>query len=404
MVSDRVPGRAGSAILERDPAYTAKLPDPRGDASVELRYLDDEGRYMVMNMGPQHPSTHGVLRVVLTLEGETVVHAEPDIGFMHRNWEKQVEYRTYAMNVPFADRNDYVAPFHNERLICEAVERLLGVEVPERARWLRLALCEMERIASHALWLGTMGLDLGAVTPFLHVWRDRERYYGLVQMLTGGRLFPQFMRIGGLRNDTPDGWVEGALAWLEHMENEAWPDYVRLLFENEFYVRRVKGVGPVTAEQAVAWQASGPVLRACGVAHDLRASDGGVPYRELDFRPVVEEGGDVYARNQVRVREMLESIRLAREALKNLPDGPVMAKLPRALRPQGEVYHEIESPRGIIGLYLVAAGDVMPYRAHWRSPCFVHLQLLPIMARGQLLADLTAIIGSLDIVLCEVDR
>ncbi|QIA27222.1 NADH-quinone oxidoreductase subunit D [Thermaerobacter sp. PB12/4term] len=403
-MADKVPGRAGSPLLERDPAYTASLPDPRGDARVELRYLDDEGQHMVLSMGPQHPSTHGVLRVVLTLEGETIVHAEPDIGFMHRNWEKQAEYRTYAMNVPFADRNDYIAPFHNERLICEAIERLLGVEVPERARWLRLALCEMERIASHVLWAGTMGLDLGAVTPFLFAWRDREMYYMLVQELSGGRLFPQFMRIGGLRNDTADGWVERALAWLDHMEREAWPEYVKLLFDNEMYVRRTRGIGVLAPRQAVSWQASGPVLRGCGVPRDLRASDQGVPYRELGFRPVVAEGGDVWARNQVRIQEILESVRLAREALRRLPGGPVMAKLPRALRPTGEIYHEIESPRGVIGLYLVAGGDVMPYRAHWRSPCFVHLQLLPLMARGHLVADMTAIIGSIDIVLCEVDR
>lgn len=371
-------------------------------------YMDEHGgdrKRMLINFGPQHPSTHGVLRVLLTLEGETVVDAQPDIGYLHRNWEKIVEGWTYPMVIPFSDRNDYLAAIANEQAVVGAIEKLMEVEVPERGQYLRLLVFELQRITSHLIWFGTFAMDMGATTAFLHAFRERERCYSLFEEITGARLLYNYLRIGGLRNDVPDAWLQKLEKFLDDFENEAYPSYWDLVINNEIFVRRTKGIGVITPEQAIAYGASGPVLRGSGIRWDLRRSDPFLPYDEFEFDIPVGENGDAYDRAIVRMKEMAESVKIIRQVLKRLPDGPVMAKLPRALRPpKGEVYNRVESPRGEIGVYLISDGKPNPYRIKWRSPCFTHLMLLPEMSRGHLVADLVTCIGSIDIVLGEVDR
>lgn len=367
--------------------------------------LEGERRNMLINFGPQHPSTHGVLRVLLTVEGETVIDAQPDIGYLHRNWEKIVEGWTFPMVVPFSDRNDYLAAIANEQAVVSAVERLMEIDVPERAKYLRLLVFELQRIASHLMAVGTFGMDMGAVTPFLYAWRDREKIYSLFEELTGARMLYNYLRIGGLRNDVPDGWLQRLEEFLDYFENQAYPQYWDVLLKNEIFIRRTKGVAVLSKEDAIAYGASGPVLRGSGIKWDLRKQDPFLPYDKIEFDVPVGENGDAYDRTIVRAREMKESIKIIRQVLKLLPDGPVMAKMPRALRPpKGHVISRTESPRGEIGVYLVSDGKPNPYRIKWRAPSFVHLQLLPLISRGHLIADLVVCIGSLDVVLGEVDR
>lgn len=360
---------------------------------------------MTINFGPQHPSTHGVLRVLLTVEGERIIDAQPDIGYLHRNWEKIVEGWTYPMVIPFSDRNDYLAAIANEQAITGAIETLLEVELPERAQLLRILVFELQRITSHLIWFGTFGMDSGAVTPFLLAFRDREKCYTLFEKLTGTRLLYNYLRLGGLRNDVPPGWLDELTDFLNQFEEESLPQFTNLLIKSEIFINRVKDVGYISPEDAIAWGASGPVLRGSGINWDMRKNDPFLPYDQFEFDVAVEEGGDAYARCLVRVREMSESVRIIRQVIDRLEDGPVMAKMPRAIRPpKGEVYHRVESPRGEIGVYLVSDGKTNPYRIHWRPPGLMHLQMLPMMAKDQLLADLVIIIGSIDIVLGEVDR
>jgi len=364
-----------------------------------------ERRRMLVNFGPQHPSTHGVLRVLLTLEGETVIDAQPDIGYLHRNWEKIVEGWTYAMVVPFSDRNDYLAAICNEQAVVGAVERLMGIEVPERGQFLRVLVFELQRLTSHLIWFGTFAMDMGATTAFLHAFRERERCYSLFEEITGARLLYNYLRIGGLRNDVPDSWLKKLEQFLDDFEKEAYPSYWDLVINNEIFRVRTKGIGVITPEQAIAYGASGPVLRGSGIRWDLRKVDPFLPYDQFEFDIPVGTNGDAYDRAIVRMKEMMESVKIIRQVMKRLPDGPVMAKLPRALRPpKGQVYNRVESPRGEVGVYLISDGGTGPYRIKWRSPCFTHLMLLPVMARGHLVADLVTCIGSIDIVLGEVDR
>ena len=367
--------------------------------------LEGERRRMLINFGPQHPSTHGVLRVLLTVEGETILDAQPDIGYLHRNWEKIVEGWTYPMVIPFSDRNDYLAAICNEQAVVGAMEKLLEIEVPERAQYLRVLVFELQRLTSHLLWYGAFGLDIGATTPFLHAFRDRERCYSLFEEITGARLLYNYLRIGGLRNDVPDSWLEKLSRFLDDFERNSYPAYWDLLINNEIFIRRTKGVGVITPEQAIAYGASGPVLRGSGIKWDLRRADPFLPYDKFEFDIPVGENGDAYDRAVVRMKEMLESIKIMRQVMNRLPDGPVMGKVPRVIRPpKGQVYNRVESPRGEVGVYLISDGKPNPYRIKWRSPCFTHLMLLPEMSRGHLVADLVICIGSLDIVLGEVDR
>lgn len=372
---------------------------------IAEKELEAGRRNMLINFGPQHPSTHGVLRVLLTVEGETILDAQPDIGYLHRNWEKIVEGWTYPMVIPLSDRNDYLAALANEKAVVDAIERLMEIEVPERARYLRLLVFELQRILSHLMAVGTFAMDLGAVTPFLYAWREREMIYALMEELTGARMLYNYFRIGGLRNDVPDGWFKKLENFLDYFENEAYPTYWDLVLKNDIFIRRTKGIAVLSPENAIAYGASGPVLRGSGIKWDLRTQDTSLPYDKVEFDIPVGENGDAYDRTLCRAREMKESVRIIRQVLKLIPDGPVMAKLPRALRPpKGHVFTRTESPRGEIGVYLISDGKPNPYRIKWRAPSFVHLQLLPLLAKGHLIADLVVCIGSLDVVLGEVDR
>jgi len=370
----------------------------------ELRKLPDGTKEMVLSMGPQHPSTHGVLRLEVRLDGEQVVSVQPDIGYLHRSWEKIVETWTYPQIVPFSDRNDYLAGTHNEHVVCLAVERLMGIEVPRRGEYIRVIMSELQRIASHLLWFGTFCLDLGATSPFLWAFREREKVYNLFEMVTGGRLFPQFFRLGGVRNDFPPGFHRMVDRYLHDIERSV-TEWQEFLDRNPIFRSRTRGIGLLPADQALSYGCSGPMLRASGIRWDVRRADPYSVYPELDFEVPVESDGDVYARYRVRMREIFESIRIVRQALEGLPEGDFLAPSPRAFRPpEGEIYVHVESPRGELGVYLVSDGSKQPWRLKWRSPCFSNLHAVVAMAPGHMLADLVAIVGSIDIVLGEVDR
>jgi len=380
----------------------------------------EQTRELLINMGPQHPSTHGVLRVLLKLDGETITWAEPDIGYLHRCFEKLSESKTYPQVIPYTDRTDYLSAITNEHAFCLAVEKLMGIEVPERAEYIRVMMAELQRICSHLLGLGAMALDLGAVTGFLYAWRDREKIYSLFERITGGRMLYNYLRIGGVRNDLPEGIIgtprdgrdkadKTIWGFINYFESYVLPEWDDLLTNNRIFQWRTQGVAPLPSEVAIAYGASGPVLRASGVKWDLRKN---VPYSiydrfEFDI-PVGKENGDCFDRWVVRVEEMRQSARIVKQALQWLAENPgdyIAPKLPRVLKPpKGEVYIRYEGSRGEVGVHLVSDGSANPYKVKWRSPCFTHLQLLPVLAPGHKLADMIAIIGSIDIVLGEVDR
>jgi NADH-quinone oxidoreductase subunit D len=377
-------------------------PPPADDPAGQT---DPEGRLMTINMGPQHPSTHGVLRLIVTLDGEIVVKVVPDIGFLHRNFEKIVEGWAYPGIVPFSDRNDYLGAITNEVAVCLAVEKLAEIEVPPRAVHLRVLFCELQRILSHILFVGTFGLDLGAFTPFMYAWREREWGYTLMEKATGARMLYAYNRLGGLRNDVSEAWLRELERFLDYMERQAWPEYMGLLIDNEIFRERTIGVGKLTPEQAIAWGASGPVLRATGVAWDLRKAAPYLSYDQFEFDVPTGKNGDTYDSAMVRMLEIKESIRIIRQVLRILPDGPVLAKVRPTLRPRpGDYYSRVEGPRGEVGVFLVSDGSGKPYRLKWRAPSFCHLQLLPLMAEGAKVADLIAAVGSLDVIMGEVDR
>ena len=358
---------------------------------------------LFVNMGPQHPSTHGVLRLMLRVDGERVLSLKPDIGYLHRCFEKIAERRSVPMVVPYCDRTDYLAAITSEWAYVMAAEKLMGVEVPERAEYIRVIVGELQRIASHLLWFGTFALDLGATTAFLYSFRERESLFDIFQKLTGARMLYNYLRVGGVRNDLYEGFEDDVLRFLDLLE-EKLIEYNNLLTGNRIFETRTKGVGVITKEQAIGYGASGPVLRGSGVPHDLRKADPYSVYDRFEFNIPVGEHGDVYSRFVVRMQEFYESIRIIRQAIKSLPGGPWLGDVPRRMKLVGDVYTRIESPRGEVGVYLVGDGSDQPYRCHYRSPCFVHLQLLEPMGVGHLIADMVAIIGSIDIVMGEVDR
>ncbi|MFS8664308.1 MAG: NADH-quinone oxidoreductase subunit D [Limnochordales bacterium] len=354
-------------------------------------------------MGPQHPSTHGVLRLKLRVDGERVLGLEPDIGYLHRCFEKIAERRQVTMVIPYTDRTDYLAAITSEWAYVMAAEKLMGVEVPERAEYIRVIVGEMQRLASHLLWFGTFALDLGATTAFLYAFRERESLFDIFQKLTGARMLYNYLRVGGVRNDLYDGFADDLLRFLDVLEDKL-REYNNLLTGNRIFETRTKGVGVITAEQAIAYGASGPVLRGSGVPYDLRKVDPYSVYDRFEFGVPVGEHGDVYSRYVVRMQEFYESIKIIRQALRDIPDGPWLGDVPRRMKLNGDAYARVESPRGEVGVYLVGDGTDQPYRCHYRSPCFVHLQLLEPMGVGHLIADMVAIIGSIDIVMGEVDR
>lgn len=383
-----------------DVLTTEQVAPDGGSPDVEAGYRTED---LLVNMGPQHPSTHGVLRVILKLDGEQVVDAEGDVGYLHRCFEKIAEKRPLNQVIPYTDRTDYLAAISDELCFVLAVEKLLEVEVPERATYIRFIMSELQRIASHLIWFGAFALDLGATTAFLYAWRERERLLDIFEAVTGARMLYNYLRIGGVRNDIFDGFQNAVEHFLSDLE-EKLEDYHKLITGSAIFESRTKGVGPLSPELAVAYGASGPVLRASGVSYDLRRDDPYLVYDRYDFHVPVGKNGDCYDRYIVRLEEMRESIKLVRLGMRDLPGGEILGKVPRRIKLSGDVYSRIESPRGEVGCYLVGDGTDQAYRLKWRSPCFVHLQLLGPLGRGGLVADLVANIGSLDIVMGEVDR
>jgi len=387
---------------------------------------------MLLNVGPQHPSTHGVLRVLVELDGELIVRADPDIGYLHRGIEKMCEYRTYHKCLPLMNRLDYLAGEVNNLGFCLAVEKLLGVEIPKRAQYIRVMLAEFTRIASHLFWLGTHGHDLGAMTPLFYAFREREKVMDLCEMVAGARMFPLYLRIGGLAADLPEGFLPAAWEFVKTFP-ERWHDYDNLLTKNEIWLARTKDVGVMTRDEVLDWGWSGPMARGSGVDWDLRRDNPYSSYEEFEFEVPLGVNGDTFHRYWVRMREMLQSNRIIAQALEKIeqtPPGDIKCADPRVSLPpkervyteiealihhfliiqegikppQGEVYQAIEAPKGEMGFFVVSDGGPQPFRVKVRAPSFVVLASLDKLSRGRLLADMIALIGTMDIVLADVDR
>lgn len=384
---------------------------------------------MTINMGPQHPSTHGVLRLVLELDGETVVKSTPHIGFLHRGIEKLAEHKTYHQVITLTDRLDYLAPMSNNLGYALAVEKLLDIEAPKRSQYIRIILCELTRISSHLLWLATHALDIGAMTVFFYCFRERETLNDIFEMVTGARMNLSYVRIGGVARDLPDGFVEKAREFVNVFPGRL-REYETLLTKNKIWLMRTKDVGVISAEDAINYGLSGPSIRGSGVKWDIRKSEPYSSYNEMDFIVPVGKNGDVYDRYLVRIEEMRQSNEIVRQAVDTLPKGEFIADIPDVALPQkenlkksmeslihhfkivtdgicppvGEVYVCVEAPKGELGYYVVSDGTKNPYRIKIRPPSFVNLEGLQKMIEGRLLADVVAVIGSLDIVLGEIDR
>jgi NADH-quinone oxidoreductase subunit D len=368
----------------------------------ETTYLD--ANELLINMGPQHPATHGVLRVKLKLDGERVLGSECVIGYLHRGVEKIAENRTYAQFAPYTDRMDYVAAVTNGMGYVEAVEKLLGVEIPPRAQYTRMVLAELQRLASHLLWLGTHALDLGAMTPVFYTFREREEILKIFEKYCGARLTTHAFRIGGLQYDLYDGFEQDCLKFCDYLLPKI-DEYEQLLTKNRIWINRTRGVGVLSAQDAVAYGVTGPVLRGSGVKWDIRKVQPYEAYDKVEFDVPIGQHGDTYDRYIVRIQEMRQAVRIIRQCVERLAPGPIFGKVGKVIKPPvGEVYHSIEAPKGELGYFVVSDGTTNPYRVRVRPPSFVNLQALDIMVRGHLIADVVAVIGTLDIVLGEVDR
>jgi NADH-quinone oxidoreductase subunit D len=388
-----------------------------------------QDRTMILNMGPQHPSTHGVLRVLLEIDGETIVRLMPDIGFLHTGIEKTCEAKFYQQVVPLTDRIDYLCPMTNNLCYVLAVEKLLGLEIPPKAQWLRVLLNELTRINSHLVWLGTHAMDIGALTVFLYCFREREEVLKMFEMISGQRMMTSYFRVGGVALEPPLGFFDRVRDFAGYFPEKV-DEYENLLTGNPIWKMRTKGVARMTAEDALALGATGPTLRGSGVDFDLRRDMPYSSYEKFQFKVPVSQEGDVFARYMCRVQELRESTAIVRQALDGMPEGPTKADAPGIVLPDrekmktqmesliyhfkiitegfavpaGEVYQAVESPRGEMGYYIVSDGTAKPYRVHMRSACFANLQTLSKMCEGHLLADVVAAIGSIDIVLGEIDR
>jgi NADH-quinone oxidoreductase subunit D len=359
---------------------------------------------LVLNMGPQHPSTHGVLRVILKLDGEKVLGTDCVIGYLHRGVEKIAENRTYAQFNPYVDRMDYVASVSNGLGYCLAVEKLLNIEAPPRAQAVRVILTELNRIASHLVWLGTHALDIGAITPVFYCFREREEALKIIEKYCGARLTTHAFRIGGLQYETYDGFEKDCEVFCDWFAPKV-DEYEELLSGNRIWVGRLENVGVLSAGECKEFGVTGPVLRASGVKWDLRKAQPYSGYDKYDFDIPTRERGDTYDRYVVRMQEMRQSARIIRQAAAAIPTGPIMAKVAKVIKPPvGEAYVSIEAPKGELGYYVVSDGSTQPYRVRVRPPSYVNLQALDRMVRGGLIADVVAIIGTLDIVLGEIDR
>ena len=384
---------------------------------------------MTLSMGPQHPSTHGVLRLELILDGEMVIKTIPDIGYLHTGMEKLFEYKKYQQGIVITDRMDYLNPLGNNLAYVMAAEKLLGLEIPERAQVIRVMMCELQRIASHMVWLGTHALDIGAMSPFFYAFRQREKILNLIEAASGGRMTPSYFRIGGLMMDLPAGFERRVKQFLEDFP-AALDIFDTLVTSNTLWQSRTKDIGVITAEEAIDWGLTGPCLRGSGVNLDLRRDNPYSGYETYDFEIPVEPSGDVWGRFMVRMRELRESYKIVRQTLERLKPGPTKADAPKVVLPdrddmrkhmdslihhflivaegfnipEGEVYFPIEGSKGELGVYMKSNGGPKPDRVHFRGPSFVNLSALPVMSEGEMVADVVAIIGSLDIVLGEIDR
>jgi len=386
-------------------------------------------QHMVLNMGPQHPSTHGVLRLVLEIDGEIVVRLYPEIGYLHTGIEKTCEAKFYQQVVPLTDRVDYLGPMANNLCYCLAIEKLLQLEIPERAQWIRVMLTELTRLNSHLIWLGTHAMDIGALTVFLYTFREREEILRIFEMVSGQRMMTSYFRIGGLAMDPPLGLFERIQAFIKTFPEKI-DEYSNLLTGNPIFFRRLKGVGHLSKEDAIALGVTGPVMRASGIDFDLRRDMPYCGYEKFQFQVPVSNDCDVWARYLLRLEEMRQSTKIIQQTLDGLPPGPIKANAPKIVLPDreamktqmeslihhfkivtegfavpaGEVYQGIESGHGQMGYYVVSDGTAKPYRVHMRYPSFATLQALEVMCKGRMLADVVAVIGSIDIVLGEIDR
>jgi NADH-quinone oxidoreductase subunit D len=386
-------------------------------------------RRMTLNMGPQHPSTHGVLRIVLELEGETIISSEPDIGFLHTGIEKECEQKTWQQVVTLTDRVDYLANLSNNLVYALAAEKLLQIEIPPRAQWLRVMMTELSRLNSHLVWLGTHALDIGAMSVFFYCFREREDVLRILEKFSGQRMMGSYIRIGGLALEPPRGWQEVVGKFIRQFPSRV-DQYEELLDTNPIWTRRTKGVGFISLEDMLEWGITGPMLRAAGLALDARKTEPYSSYEKFDFNVPTRTENDVYARYRVRLEEMRESAKIIKQALEGMPEGPWQADAPHVVLPDrekmktqmesliyhfkivtegfrvpaGEVYQVVESPRGEIAYYAVSDGTSKPYRIHMRTPSFGNLQGLPPMLNGILIADSIAALGSMDFVLGDTDR
>ncbi|MCC6649629.1 MAG: NADH dehydrogenase (quinone) subunit D [Candidatus Eisenbacteria bacterium] len=388
---------------------------------------------MTINMGPQHPSTHGVLRVALELDGETIVACKPIIGYLHTGMEKQAEYKTYTQSIPQTDRMDYISPMSNNLAFCLAAEKILGVEPPARVQAIRVLLAELTRISSHAVWMGTHAIDIGALTVFWYTFREREKVLSIYDHVAGARMTSSYFRVGGLSRDIPEGFLDRCEKFVDEMPAHI-DEYESLLTKNPIWIARTQGVALLSAKDAVAWGVTGPSLRGSGVNYDIRKAEPYSGYDTYQFDVPVGRDGDAYSRYVVRCAEMRESVKIAKQAIQRIRElgefGPYRVRdfkyvLPpkeevktsmEALihhfkivahgffPPVGEAYSAVEAPKGELGFYMVSDGSPRPWRMKVRSPSFINLQALPLMVQGRMIADVIAAIGSIDIVLGEVDR
>ena len=398
-------------------------------ASAVVEPVAGEEKTLILNMGPQHPSTHGVLRLVLEIDGETIVRLTPEIGYLHTGIEKTCEAKFYQQVVPLTDRIDYLCPMTNNLAYCLAVEKLLGLEIPPKAQWMRVMMNELTRINSHLVWLGTHAMDLGAMTVFLYCFREREDILRLFEMVSGQRMMTSYFRIGGLALEPPLGFFEKVKSFADRFPGNV-DEYEGLLTGNPIFLMRVKGVAYLSTEDAIAMGATGPTLRGSGVDIDLRRDAPYSGYENFKFKVPVSTEGDVWARYVCRVQELRESIGIVQQALAGMPEGPTKADAPKVVLPDrekmktqmealiyhfkiitegftvpaGEVYQAVESPRGEMGYYVVSDGTAKPYRVHMRAPSYANLQVLAKMCEGRLIADVIAAIGSIDVVVGDIDR
>jgi len=389
-----------------------------------------QAKTMVLNMGPQHPSTHGVLRILLELDGETVVKAVPDCGYLHTGIEKSCEDKTYSQAITLTDRMDYLNPLGNNLVYCMAVEKLLDLQVPKRAQYIRVMMVELQRISSHLVWLGTHAIDLGAMSVFLYCFREREEILKIFEMFAGQRMMTSYIRIGGVALQPPAGWRERLEKFLKYMPSRV-DEYETLLTENRIWMGRTKGIGYISAEDALALSMTGPTIRAAGIPYDNRKLFPYSSYDEFDFDIPTRTDSDCFGRYMIRVAEMRESLKIVRQAMDKITDeGAIKTDAPGIVPPQrekmktemealiyhfkiftegfsppaGEAFVTVESPRGELGCFIASDGSPKPLRCHFRSPSYINLQALPKLVEGQLISDVIACIGTIDIVLGEVDR